>query len=252
MLALFQIEISRLFSEFKRYMFNNILGTFDVLLLCVGIFIGTGSEILSKGMLIYSLIGMVLWRYTSISLGSTCNILQKEIRIGTLEQLLLTKHSLNKVLLVRLISKLMVESIKLSVVSMVLVAYFDIAFSAEINYAVLLTGIITCIIGMIGLSYIVAGLTLIYKKANAVVNSINYFTLFFTGLIIPLDIMPSFFSKIAYGLPFYWCIETIKKNAFDLSFLFLLGVSLLWLLAGQYFFHKSVNRMYIRGSASGY
>lgn len=252
MLLLFQVEISRLFSEFKKYKFNNVLSIFDVLLLCIGIFMGTGAEILPGGTMIYSIIGMVLWRYASISLGSTCNILQKEIRIGTFEQLLLTRHSLNKVLLVRLIAKLIVESIKLFIVAAVLIAFFGINLDTSINYLVVAASVVVCILGMIGLSYLVAGLTLVYKKANAVVNSINYFTLFFTGLIIPLEVMPSVFAKIAYALPFYWSIETIKANSLTNAFLYLTVISLIWIGLGQWFFKKSVNRLYVKGGASGY
>lgn len=252
MIQLLKIETNRLLLEMRNYKLNYILGSLDVLLICLGIFMGTGSEIFPSGTLFFALVGMILWRYTIVCLQTTCGIIQKEIRIGTLDQLLLTKYSLEQIVLIRLIAKLLVESIRLFLVSILLIVGFRIKIEATVNYIIFITAILTCIIGMWGISYIVAGLALVYKKANALVNAINYFTLFFTGMIIPLEVMPKIFSYIACILPFYWCVETMKENAAGQNMIFLGVTALSWLGIGFIWFHRCLHRVIADGTTSRY
>lgn len=252
MIQLLKIETNRLLLEMRNYKLNYILSSLDVLLICLGIFLGTGSEIFPSGTLFYGLIGMILWRYTIVCLQTTCSMIQQEIRIGILDQLLLTKYSLEEIVLIRLIAKLFVESIRLLLVSILLIAGFRIKMDGTVNYIIFITAFLICIVGMLGISYIVAGITLIYKKANALVNVINYFTLFFTGMMIPLEVMPRIFSYIACILPFYWCVETMKENAFGQNMVFLILTALVWLGIGFIWFHRCLYRVIADGSTSRY
>ncbi len=252
MAHLFQLELGRLFAELRNYKLNNIVSLFDVFLICMGIFLGTGQEIFPQGTLFYGLLGMILWRYTVICLQTSCSIVQKEIRLGTLEQLLLARYGLLEQVLVRLLAKLLLETGKLLVVSAALAVIFRITPDASLNPILTLAAFLLCILGMIGIGCGVAAVALVYKKANALVNSVSYFTLFFTGLMVPLELLPAGFSYSAVILPFHWCISAIRRSLPGMELLWLTVTAAVWLLAGALCFRAAVHKVMADGAASRY
>jgi len=114
-----------------------------------------------------------------------------------------------------------------------------------------LLSILICIIGMIGMSYTTAGLTFVYKKMNAMTNAISYFILFFTGLVIPLSILPEVVQYISYVFPFYWCINVIK-NFSIINIVLLFIVSVCWVLMGNMVYEYCFRKMIKAGKSNAY
>lgn len=181
MLQLFKIEVSRLFSEIKTYLLDNLVGIADDVLICTGILVGVGSDFFPGRSQEYALIGMILWRVTIVSLQTSCGIVQKELRLGTLEQLMLSNYSFLKLLIVRLEAKMLVESCKLFFSTIVIMLMFNIKIYSKINFGLFILVLLVSCIGTFGMGFVVAGIALVYKKAVALVNSISYFILFFYG-----------------------------------------------------------------------
>lgn len=251
-MQLFKIEIDRLISEIRNYILDNVISLLDVFLICLGIFLGAGQEFFQEKTLFYALVGMILWRYTVVCLQTACNIIQKEIRLGTLEQLMLAKYSLLELVIIRLLAKLLVETIRMIIISIVLISVFHIQVSFNINIGLILLAIAICLAGTIGIGCLVAGIALVYRKANALVNSVSYFTLFFTGLIVPLEVLSPFFSNIAMLLPFYWCVTVIRQNILGVEFFSLLTLSIFWVVIGKVFFNCAIHRVISNGATSKY
>lgn len=249
---LLKIETSRLFSEIKNYKLNNMVSLADVFLICTGLFIGTGKDIFPEGTLVYALLGMILWRYATVCLRTACSVIQQEIRLGTLEQLMMAKYHLIQVVVIRLLATLLVETAKLAVVSTLLALIFQIQFDLAASVGLVAGSVLICLTGTIGIGCLVAGVALVYKKANALVNSVSYFTLFFTGMILPLEILPSGFSYIAAIFPFYWCVEIIRGNALWAGAVGLLLASFLWLAFGVLAFLWAMHRAMANGTTSQY
>lgn len=251
-MELFKLEAARLAAEVRAYKLNHLVGLLDVFLLCLGIFLGTGREFFPEGTLFYALIGMVLWRYTVVCLQTACGIVQKEIRLGTLEQLMLARYDLLQIVIIRLLAKLLVETAKLAAVSAALALAFRIRPDASFRPGVLLCAMLLCLAGTLGIGCLVAGVALVYKKANALVNSVSYFTLFFTGMIVPLDLLPGGFARIAALLPFSWCVGAIRRNAFGPEFGGLLAASALWAALGALAFRAAMRKAIADGATSKY
>ena len=89
----------------------------------------------------------------------------------------------------------------------------------------------------------IGGVSLIYKKANALVNAISYFTLFFTGAVVPLQVIPQIFSFPARVMPFYWCVESIRNSVLGREVLILSILSFLWFILGLGSFRAAMHRM---------
>lgn len=251
-MKLLKMEIERLISEIKNYRLDNIVGLADVFLLCLGIFLGTGRDIFPESSLAYALLGMILWRYAALCLGTACSIVQREIRLGTLEQLMMARYPLMEVVVIRLLAAMLVETVKLAAVSALLVVIFRIPLDWEASPWLTAASVVLCLGGTVGMGCFVAGVALVYKRANALVNSLSYFTLFFTGLILPLEILPAGFSYAAALFPFRWCVEIIRGNGAQAGFGGLLAASLLWLAVGALSFSRAMGRTMACGTTAQY
>lgn len=248
-MELFCVEASRLLAELRRYKLNSLVGLLDVFLLCLGIFLGTGREFFPEGTLFYALVGMVLWRCTVACLQTACDIVQKEIRLGTLEQLLLAQYSLLRIVVTRLLAKLLVEAGKLALVSAALVWLFRIRPDAGLRPLVFVGALALCLTGTVGIGCLVAGVALVYKKAGALVNSVSYFTLFFTGMIVPAELLPGVFRYAAAALPFFWCVGLLRGGG---GWLGLLASAAFWTAAGVAFFRAALRRALADGATARY
>ena len=249
---LLKIETSRLFSEIKNYKLDNIVSLADVFLICLGIFVGTGKDLFPGGTLVYALLGMILWRYATVCMSTSCSIIQREIRLGTLEQLMMAKYHLIQVIIIRLLATIFVETVKMSVVSVLLVLIFHIQLDFIASVGLIVSSTLICLVGTIGIGCFVASVAIVYKKANALVNSVSYFTLFFTGMILPLEILPVGFSYTAVIFPFHWCVEIIRRGTIETSFAGLLLVSSLWFVFGIMSFRRAMRCAMENGTTSQY
>lgn len=249
---LMKVEAKRLLREIRYYKFDQVISLFDLLLLCLGIFTGMGKDLFPGQSVFYAWVGMILWRYAAVGLQTACGIVQKEIRLGTLEQLMLTRCSFEQILTARVLVRLAAETVKLGAVSLVIGWVFRIQPDGEMSAAVAFLAILLFLAGVAGMGYIIAGVSLIFKKADALVNAVSYFTLFFTGAVVPLSLLPQGFSLPARMLPFCWCVESIRAAAFGPQLLGLLGVSCLWLLLGLGLFRAALLRLTEKGSSAQY
>ncbi len=110
---------------------------------------------------------MILWRVTIVSLQTSCGIVQKELRLGTLEQLMLSNYSFLKLLIVRLEAKMLVENCKLFFSTIVIMLMFNIKIYSKINFGLFILVLLVSCIGTFGMGFVVAGIALVYKKGSS-------------------------------------------------------------------------------------
>lgn len=122
---LIRVEAGRLLREIRYYKFDQVISFFDLLLICLGIFTGMGRDLFPGQSIFYAWIGMILWRYASVGLQTACSIVEKEIRLGTLEQLMLTRCSFEHILMARMFVRLLAETVKLGAVSLFIGWFFS-------------------------------------------------------------------------------------------------------------------------------
>ena len=129
---------------------------------------------------------------------------------------------------------------------------FNIKIYSKINFGLFILVLLVSCIGTFGMGFVVAGIALVYKKAVALVNSISYFILFFTGTLIPLEMLPKVFSPIAKALPFIWAVNTIQENQLGRSFLLLMILSITWVAFGVGVFKFCNSKILLTGAAGKY
>ena len=69
---------------------------------------------------------------------------------------------------------------------------------------------------------------------------------------MPLQAIPQVFSFPARVLPFYWCVESIRKAEFGREFWALSSLSCFWFLFGLGLFRATIRRMLEKGSSAQY
>lgn len=74
--------------------------------------------------------------------------MEKEIRLGTLEQLMLTRCSFDRILMARVFVRLLVETVKLGAVSLLIGWIFQIQPDRDVSAFVLLLSILLFLVGV--------------------------------------------------------------------------------------------------------
>ncbi len=247
------VEFKREYIETKQYLIDYIFSNINSLIMYSGLLIG--MQILNKNedVLFLFINGIIIWRISVISITSFSLMLQNEIRIGTFEQLFLVKTKMIYILVYRIIVTIFID---IAIVFSILIittflmgARFSLIMFLEPQ---VLFVYLMALIGMTGLGLIAGGATLVYKKASAVARTASNFILFFSGLIVPLDIIPSIFRNIANFFPYKWMMLILNKNALLEEYIILFVISVLWLTIGYSIYIKSIKHMLTMGTTSQY
>lgn len=256
-------EFVNLIGDFKSYYLNYIFYIINIYLLFLGLFYGMDKQLTESIEIFFFILGLILWWYSNISIQSVSQIIQSEARQGTLEQIFLTNTSLAQITLCKLIANYLFVTLQMIFVILLCVWSFRLLniFTLNVSYINLVIIFLITLIGLCGIGYIVAGLSVIYKKAQAVARATSNLILFFSGLILPIAVVPKSFRYMARGFPFYWFMESIRQSIynsntimglFNKSFVILMLVSFAWVSVGVVVFNISIKIAKIKGNISHY
>jgi len=250
MTLLIKNEFKHLWQETKTYKLDSIMSNVDILILCLGIFFGIAQNMFVGKDSGYVLIGMILWWATITSISTATEVVRKEVVVGTINQLIISKYSLSKIILARLVANICFESIQMLVVSLIIAVVFKVNIPSDMNYLLLAMVIVLTMVGIVGIGFIFAGLTLVFKRTEAIAMALNNYLLFFTGLVVPLSVLPSVFVISARIFPFYWGMEIIEHNVISLNLLAFLLCSALWCYFGNLIFKACFTHLQTNGNTS--
>ncbi len=204
------------FIHLKRYWFNTVMMMGGVYILFVLVFFGLQSFGASSETLEGSIVGFALWIFAIIGFSELSWSLMEEARNGTLEQLYLSPVSFRRISGYRIISSFLVNLI------VILIFLFSMmvgtGYYLNMDPGVLILLFLT-LLSVYGIGYILGGLSLIFKKIQAVFSIMQF--VFIVLLILPILTD----SLVIYFLPVSWGTVLINKmmisgySFFDLSFI---------------------------------
>ena len=145
-------------------------------------------------------IGFVYWYLLSSVISEAAVSISAEKQMGILDQLILA----------RTLSWLIVNLLKVVVVSGVLSILLRVSLSFNIQY---LGIFLITVVGVFGFTLLLVGLTLKYTKTASFDSIISYALLFFTGAILPAEQMPAWATFLGAGLPITKGIEMTRSLA---------------------------------------
>ena len=158
-----------------------------------------------------------------------------EMQSGTLEQMYLSPLP-SWLLTIGLQAAAVVEA-ALSAIVLYFLIYLVVPVTMPLRWAAALP-LVTLVIGSVGYSLILGGLTLLFKRLEILKEVFQFVVLIFGGVFVSLDRMPTWMATIARFLPLTPGVEVLRKILLE-------GISLLEL-------ESSGTLLWLVGSAAVY
>lgn len=188
-LHLFNANFRKEYIELKRYLPNTIalVVTFYIIFLAAffGImFIGDPASFDTNVQ--YSIVSVVFWSLTMMTMNFIGYSVITEATRGTLEQLYMSPMGVWKIMLTRIVSQLGLQS-----VIMILLLFGAMLTSGQwlsLNPMTTIPIIIVTMISMVGVSFMIAGLAIIVKQIQAFLQIFQFVLM---GLVfVPITVAP--------------------------------------------------------------
>lgn len=254
---IFKSELKKMLIIQKRYFFNFLMDVLVYYILFMGLYIFIKTNMSKMPMeeinriITAQLVGYICWFFFSFTISFMNNGIYRELLEGTFEQVCINHHSILKIFVIRLI----VYSIRNIMLMLPLAFLLVISTKVKLNITVhtLIIFLIT-LLGMAGLSFIIGGVTLVYKNVDQLPFIISI--IFLGTSITDLSILPPKLQKIIYSFPFAKSVDVLKNlesgNQIILKdeIIFLLINSSIYLIIGIIFFKKSFKKASNQGSFS--
>lgn len=252
MLDILHAEFFKFKGMFRRYYIDSLAEIISYLILFIGLsFTILNNQLSEENILFQLIIGIFVWYIGINAIAVFTFILQEEMQLGTLEQIYLTRTSLTKMLCGRACATFLFDAIGgifLSSLTIIVVSIFSGSISltelslSSVNWFGIMVILLLTMIGIYGFAFILAGLSIVFKKISAITVILNYIFLFFTGITLTGNKLPitlDWFSKI---LPITWGITNLKNLAIEqyslqemfssIEFYYLMFNSIVYLIIG--------------------
>ncbi|MCL2398668.1 MAG: ABC transporter permease [Defluviitaleaceae bacterium] len=211
MYKMVKAECLMLYGELKQYYMNYVFYNIGLLIIFMGIFYSFSDS--DNGMALGMLYALVMWQLCMAALSYLPNVIQDEALMGTLEQISMTRTSIFKVLISKVIVSAIFDIVKASVLFFICLFLFNlqglILEAGSINF--LLIGIIIAtFVTFYAFGLFFAGVALFYKRIHAIIQVISYALLFFTNITVSVDYLPAVIRIISNIVPISWAVRYIN------------------------------------------
>jgi len=240
-LHLFNANFRKEYIELKRYLPNTIalVVTFYIIFLAAffGImFIGDPASFDTNVQ--YSIVSVVFWSLTMMTMNFIGYSVITEATRGTLEQLYMSPMGVWKIMLTRIVSQLGLQS-----VIMILLLFGAMLTSGQwlsLNPMTTIPIIIVTMISMVGVSFMIAGLAIIVKQIQAFLQIFQFVLM---GLVfVPITVAPFLaFAPFVKGVNMVRTVMLENLTLTDLSlsdYGILILNSLVYLILGLVVFDR--------------
>ena len=163
----------------------------------------------------------MIWYFGVHAIDLIAILVEEEIEEGTLEQVYMSKTKFITVLFFRIIAQIIFDSVKGFFVSIICI----IAFKIPLDFLTSIPAVQTIVVffavlfGLYGIGYMVAGFSMVYKRATSIAAAFSNILLFFSGITISVEDLPVWSQNIARLFPPHYGISVLQKNILEnLSF----------------------------------
>lgn len=159
----------------------------------------------------FSLMSYATWFYAILIIGDMAGKLANEMRTGTFEQISLAVVSMPWILVARVFTSIIRATALFLLLMIPLATLFSIHISFH-NIGLFFVVFGGLLPGLLGLSFLLGGITFILKEAGPIINIVNNTLLFLSGGFVPLDTFPSWVVMITKYLPTTQAINIFRVN----------------------------------------
>ncbi|WP_088104438.1 ABC transporter permease [Halalkalibacter urbisdiaboli] len=186
---LFRANFRKEFIEMKRYLPNTLALLFTCYIIFLATFFGImfiGDPSNFESNVQYSILSVVFWSLTMMTMNFMGYLIITEATRGTLEQLYMSPLGVWKIMLGRIISQFTLQSLM-----MLILLYAAMLTSGQwlnLNPLTTIPIIIMTIASMVGVSFMIAGLAIIVKQIQAFLQIFQFILM--ALVFIPLSAAP--------------------------------------------------------------
>ena len=175
----------------------------------------------------FSVLSYCLWFYSFLVVGDMSAKISMEVAFGTLEQFYLSTVPLTLLLVIKLC-----VSILRSVVMMTLLiaCFWVISGSVFVENCLdgsFLLALLVTTPGLLGLSLLLGGATIVLKNIGCIINIANNSILFLSGGLIPLNNLPSWLQCVAFFNPLRYSVSILNNEKICVAHLICINFLLL-------------------------
>lgn len=255
-------EIRLGFVKMGRYPVQTLSSLIVLYMLFVGLFYGaramTADTLLppSSGPAARALMGFFLWYLALFAIDSMSQTVAEEAQTGTLEQLYLARWPFPLMLFIRFLASLTTGLAMAVPLFFVLKVSTGAALEVEPAWALSVVAVTT--LGLCGFGYILAALTLLFKRIGNAISIVQFGLLFLA--LTPIERLAPPIQLLAITLPLAQGVRLLRAGlgsdgappADGAQFLLLTANALGYLLIGVAFLHWAERQSRVRGLLGHY
>lgn len=259
LLAVIRGELHKSLHFAYYYRLNTVVRALRFVLQFIGFSLFFGQGVLNPEQLQESFIGYMLWPFIMLLLIDVTWLLSQELQTGSFEQLQMSIFNSRVLLSIRMLAIMVIAVAESMLVAISLALFFRIwplfSWAAIPVFALIL-------IGLMGFTFFVAGLTLYFKHTEAVTGFILNALSFLNGAILPFVKLPPAFKAVALLLPTTQGILVLRKMLIhnipvsmlfnDGSFIILIVHTLVMFIGGWFFYRWIESQLKIQGTLGHY
>ncbi|MGL4611225.1 MAG: ABC transporter permease, partial [Trueperaceae bacterium] len=239
----------------KRYLPNTISGIVTSYAIFLMFFLGiqvVGSPERMGENSAYLIVSMFLWFLAMTTMQGIGWELTNEATTGTLEQLYMSPVPAWAILLSRMTGTVFVELLTMTIV--LILSMLTAGQWLTFDVVTLVPIFVFLIIGMLGIGYMTAGLALVYKQINALLQIVQF--LFFGLVAVPIALSPWLeFLPVVRGASMVRDAMTEGKSLLEFAatdWVFLIINAALYFVAGVFVYKLAERRAMARGLLGKY
>lgn len=221
---LIKAEYKKTLTEAVSYYPDYIVGLLTDLLLLF-IVIQTDGDRSEK------VFGYILWILVSGVLSEASMCISTEKQLGTLQNLMIKPCSIAQIVTVKTLVWFTINFCKALITAVIASFFLDIDNLFRFEYLYII--VLVCM-GIMGFSYILSAMTLMFTKVASFVNIISYTFLFLSGSIVEVPDFLVYTNPLSYGVRYTSLVMQNKVSA--ANFLTLVLICAGWLLCGIFIF----------------
>jgi ABC-2 type transport system permease protein len=198
------------------YRFANVgfLGSFVLLFVGSGMLIGNGR--IDPDAMQSPLLGYMVWFFGMKAVDHMAFMIQDEASTGTLEQMYMSPAPLLVIMIGRSIGTILVAAVQAAIVAVAIVLIVRLPVTIDLRAIVVGAPIFALtMVGLFGFGFVVAGLSLVFKRTGTVMNMLQTALLYFSGVLLPLERLPEGLAAVARTLPSTQGIVVMRQVVFD-------------------------------------
>ncbi|KPU27705.1 hypothetical protein TR13x_04070 [Caloranaerobacter sp. TR13] len=256
-ILIFKSELRKSIILKKRYMLSFLTDIVVYYILFMGLYffivnnMGKMPKEEIEKIISMQIVGYMSWFFFTFTISFMSNGIYRELSEGTFEQLCLTHNNIIKIYFIKLIVYSLINVLIIFPLGLLLI--LSTGVSLMINKDLIIIFLIM-LIGTIGFSYLLGGITIRYKRTGQLAFIIS---IFFLGTsIIDFSNIPKGLRNVFYALPFTKGTDLMKSTIINGNFVGLKDIvflsinSLIYLIVGLIIFRLAFNRATSEGSTS--